>query len=85
MIEGILIAKSGLLEIGFIDDNAIYFLIKRPKTQDILVDSQEVQEGFVLNNNKIYTCKYKFSKKDYLNKIAGTGIVLTEVFNLPFN
>lgn len=82
MIEGILITKSGLLEIGFIENDDINFLIKRPKTQDMLGYSEEVQEGFVLSNNKIYTCKYKFSKRDYLNKVAGTGIVLTEVYKI---
>lgn len=82
-MEGILITKKGLLEVGFIDDTFEYFLIKA-KSDSFLDDIREVRYGFVLVNNKIYSCKYGHSKENYHRKIVGTGIVLAEVYSINF-
>lgn len=81
MIEGILITDLGLIEIGFVDDKS--FLLKA-KSDSLLRDNSSIEYGFVLKDNKIYSCKYSHSKFNYQRKIAGTGILLTEVFSMTF-
>lgn len=83
MIEGILITKKGLIEIGFVDDDFKSFLLK-PKSNSLLSENREIEYGFVVRDNKIYSCKYCYSKNDYEQRRAGTGIVLVEVYSLIF-
>lgn len=83
MIEGILITKKGLIEIGFVDDKYKNFLLK-PKSDVLLPDSTKIEYGYILHNNKIYLCKYSHSKENFRLERAGTGIVLTEVYSLTF-